>query len=294
LMEEMDKRVARAGDHIAELTSTLAEVGADIKEATTELSDRMKGGGIPSGEQFHGTPEPSYAGAARAALSMPERAVIRNAADRESIRARQVLVDNLTIACTDGSSLTEAVAKANAAIPNMESEELDVPRGLRFTAARFLRNGGTVFELATAEMAEWIREHADEFARWLGAGAKLKLRLFKVIAEFVPVALDPTDVKVWRDAEEELGLPPNAVVGARWIKPIERRRKDQKVAFLMIDFSDRDAGNVAMSQGLSLAGKRVTLHRCYNEPLRCARCHKYGVGHLARDCPQKGEICGTC
>ncbi|KAI1793214.1 hypothetical protein LXA43DRAFT_886116, partial [Ganoderma leucocontextum] len=120
------------------------------------------------------------------------------------------------------------------------------PEGAKFTAAKVLRNGGTVLELESAEAAEWVRENAEGMEKWLGGEAKMKARTMRVVAEFVPVTFNPGDEGLIREVETAAGIREGAILSAAWIKPIQRRRKDQKVAFLLIAFRDGESANKAI------------------------------------------------
>ncbi|EJF55343.1 hypothetical protein DICSQDRAFT_15589, partial [Dichomitus squalens LYAD-421 SS1] len=132
------------------------------------------------------------------------------------------------------------------------------------------------------------------FVSVLGEQSKVRQRQYKLVAEFVPVTFDPTNGEVWRSIEAGLGLDSNEIIEARWIKPAHRRYQGQRFAHLLVALSSPEAANKVIRAGLVLAGRHVSARKNLVEPIRCAKCHRYNAGHLARDCPQGHDTCGTC
>lgn len=219
--------------------------------------------------------------------------------DRAKLRARQLLVDNVALGDEEGVRITEEVVvlKANVALSMMKGEGDMPPAGGEVVAATVLRNGGVVLEFGTQAGADWVRETKDRsaaFASKMGTTAEVKGRQYKVVAEFVPVRFNPDDAAALRAIEERGQLPAGSIVYARWIKPVGKRQEGQQVAHVMLTLSSSSSANCAIANGLIIAGKKVGVRRCLLEPLRCAKCHRFEPVHLARDCTQTEEQCGTC
>ncbi|TBU22171.1 hypothetical protein BD311DRAFT_733385, partial [Dichomitus squalens] len=185
LVGALEKRITTAGEQIAELTSELVRVGDGMTEKiATVIGDVCSAGsmGAKPGESSPVSTPFSYAAVARAAFPSATRATQISVADRESIRARQVLVDDFPMG--DDGALTEVaiLEKANDALDYLPRGVMDIPEGLRFTAARTLRNGGVILELATPALAKWVTTHAEDFASVLGERSKIRPRQYKLVA----------------------------------------------------------------------------------------------------------------
>ena len=288
------EKAATASEQLQERGKAIAEAGETIKEqlgqairSIERASEHASTHGASSLDRAF-----SYADVARAPLPGSDRTAQIKVADRERLLVRQVLVDGFPLS-SEGSaepSATDILAAANDAALFLQAQ----PEGFHFTAARQLPNGGVILETPHTEQAEWLRTHAGDFERVLGEKAVVRQRLFRVVAEFVPVAFDPQAVPPWRDIERDLSIPAGCIVEARWIKPVERRHPTQHFAHLLLTFTSSTAANTAISQGITIAGKRVSVRKNLTEPTRCAKCHCYNAGHLAKDCSQTHEVCGTC
>lgn len=84
------------------------------------------------------------------------------------------------------------------------------------------------------------------------------------------------------------------MVEVSWIKPIARRAEGQGSAHLIVKLRTAKTANAALRHGLVIAGKKVFARKLLREPRRCLRCQGIGVGHLAADCKQAQEVCGSC
>ena len=117
-------------------------------------------------------------------------------------------------------------------------------------------------------------------------------RVCKVVAEMVPVSLDPSRAEVRRVLETAHGLPPGSIVDMGWLKSPARRRPGQTVAFLGISIKEEAAANKAI-RGMTIEDRRVWVRRDANDPVRCLKCQSYG-GHIMQDCPQCHDTCANC
>ena len=305
--EEQSKKLSndfevRTREKIHEITANLERTVTEVEERTSEAINvigeavrRTEKSGSP-GAPFPTSPPFSFADAVRSGPPGAGRAAQIKVADRECIRARQVLIDKFPIENEgeEGSSEELLLSKANEAILFMKGTHESIPEGLRFTAAKVLHNKGVILELPTPEMVEWLYGHTTAFEEVLGLEARIRPRPFKVVAEFVPVGFNPQSETYWRQVEDDMDAPKGAITEMRWIKPIERRHKQQRFAHLLVTVNQPSVANKLIRMGLTLAGKHVSVRKNLTEPMRCAKCHKYNAGHLARDCPISREVCGTC
>ncbi|KAG2346983.1 hypothetical protein BDR05DRAFT_877374, partial [Suillus weaverae] len=56
----------------------------------------------------------------------------------------------------------------------------------------------------------------------------------------------------------------------------------------------KTAANQAIRFGLTIEGRKVFGHKLIQEPIRCLKCHTIRGNHMAADCPQELDTCGTC
>ena len=291
----LEARVVTAGEQLQEHSSAIVGVGETIRgqlEQAIKGIERAGGDAGARGASSAFERELSYADAVHAPLPGPDRAAQIRVADRERLLARQVLVDGFPVSSESGGepSATDILAMANDAALFMQ----DQPEGFRFTAARRLTNGGVILETPRSEQAEWLRAHASDFEWVLGEKATVRQRLFHVVVEFAPIAFDPQAAPAWREVERDLSIPLGSIAEARWIKLVERRHNTQCFAHLLLTLTSSTAANAIISAGATIAGKRVSVRKNLMEPMRCAKCHRYNAGHLAKDCSQAREVCGTC
>lgn len=220
---------------------------------------------------------------------------------RNDAKQRQVLIDTAPGIDTNGlASLTEAelVAKGKAALDLMGMEASDAPRGTEFKGARKLKNGGVIYDMDTPAAASWLKSDGvmQSFLTKYGGTSIIKDRSYTVVAEYVPttVNLETEPHTEYKRIEDANDLRAMSVLSAKWIKPPHRRTQGQRTAHLLIGFKTIEAANTAIRNGLYIAGKRVTNRKLIQEPRRCMKCQGIGGGHLAAECPQVADTCGTC
>ncbi|KAF9553611.1 hypothetical protein CPC08DRAFT_620463, partial [Agrocybe pediades] len=126
----------------------------------------------------------------------------------------------------------------------------------------------------------------------LGAEGKWKNRTYNVIAHYVPIIFDPDNQDHIAEVLEVNGVDRNHFIRARYAKPIERRNPYQRYAHLIFSLQNADTANRLINQGMTIFGKQVDIRKCKKEPLRCLKCH--GYNHIARDCINMHDTCGTC
>ncbi|KAI8993938.1 hypothetical protein BD414DRAFT_457207 [Trametes punicea] len=143
-------------------------------------------------------------------------------------------------------------------------------------------------------MARWLSRPAvaRAFSKHLGLRAQVVERVYRLVAERVPVTFDPSDQATLREVEGRNGLGARAIARAEWIKPALRRRPGQLTAHLMLTLTDVHQANLAL-RGLQIAGRRILVRRDLEEPKRCSKCQSY-EGHFARDCTAVRDTCATC
>lgn len=161
-----------------------------------------------------------------------------------------------------------------------------------------LERGGLLFELDSADSALRFRQLAldDQLSfltGYLGETAKFKAKPHNLIIRFVPCTgeFNPSDPTHLRDIENDVGLPPETILSAAWLKPPSRRGAKQTLASIKMACSDADTANTLIQERVFIAGHLVVIRKDFMEPTRCNKCQLYG--HIRNACKGK-ERCATC
>ncbi|KAJ6561099.1 hypothetical protein DFH09DRAFT_1247754 [Mycena vulgaris] len=171
----------------------------------------------------------------------------------------------------------------------------DKLEGAAFVGASKLGNGGVVFDCKDEATAMWVRQVdvVRQFVAALGGSCVYRPRRTELIAELVGVEARIDERGFWRVVEADSGIGEGGIEGARWIKAVERCAPGQRVAHLRVGFSNPEAANHAIDNGLFVQGRHIRVRKSDNEPQRCARCQSYD-GHLARACKAAANVCARC
>jgi hypothetical protein len=215
--------------------------------------------------------------------------------DRER-KAKQILVqifeNDEEGKATLAKSLTEIKEKANEVIASMEGR--DRPKGAKVESAIKTRGKAVVLTLNSRETVEWLRDPGNEvtFTRGFSDGSHIKERLYNLILPRVPISFNPDDEVQLRELEEVNDLPNDTVAKAKWIKPIDRRRPDQTVAYAVLSLRSVEHANILIRDGILICGVKIRPAKQTQEPIQCMKCR--GWGHFATDCMAEKDTCGNC
>lgn len=269
----------------AQIASTTTKALHEIRTAATSLTS--------TSTELNATAEALRKVKTASPSTTPPDNVDERAEARELIRARQILVD---IEHEGGKhplpELSQAalIDKANDAISTMEGSD-----GFVFVGVDRLSNGGIVYEMNNEKATEWIREekNATTFGQLLDETAQIIPRSFPLVVPFVPLTFNPDNEADLREVEETNQLPGGSIKRARYVKPADRRRPDQRMGHVIFVFSNAKVANKVIKEGLIVCHKRLTrVEKCKKEPIRCLKCQ--GYGHIAAQCIFEHDICGTC
>ncbi|KAJ7118526.1 hypothetical protein C8R43DRAFT_901320, partial [Mycena crocata] len=117
------------------------------------------------------------------------------------------------------------------------------PEEFKFVGAAKQRSGPVVLHLNSMEAATWLKENMAPFLAAMGGTSSYKQRLLNVVVEYVPVTFDPNRDGALHVVEGDNGYRSGSILKARYIKPVERRRKGQTVAHLVVGFEDAPTAN---------------------------------------------------
>lgn len=164
----------------------------------------------------------------------------------------------------------------------------------KLKTATLMRNGGLLLELDSPEAAEWLKgdDTREGFLTNIGSGANIKNRTYQVIVQFVPIQFNPEDDQHLRDYESFNGLVSDSVLKAEWIKPVNDRKRNQRVATMRVYHRDALSANKILSEGASVLGKRTVPKKPKKEPIRCLKCQRFG--HERRNCKASSPSCARC
>ncbi|KAG2153438.1 uncharacterized protein EDB93DRAFT_1270994 [Suillus bovinus] len=180
---------------------------------------------------------------------------------RAVTRDHQVLFDP-----TPGQSLLAPEA-TSADIANKIKQALTTTQSndrpeLHVKATTRLRNGGFVIEFTTAEAATWVQhpENRLNIANALNNAVTIKDRCFSIIVPFLSVTSRVEDSAWLRTVEEENGLTPGVIESVNWIKPLQRRAVNQRVAHTIFHFTQPNMANKILRDGIYVGQEK--LHPC--------------------------------
>jgi hypothetical protein len=269
--------------HLAAIRDTLKENLDDTQRIASDALAKTSAG----------TREPSY----RDALMQTHAAAKGSDTDprlvaREEIKKRQVLMDedadSSEIRSMDPPTITKRLNEAISKVDETGSKD----RLVRST--RKLTNGGVILEMGSTEAAQWIQreEILGKLKSETSLAVSFKKRPHNTIAFFVPLTFNPDSKADIEEVAEMNELEDTAIMKTKWAKPPGRRLPTQRSGHLLISFSNADAANRAILNGLVICNKRVEVQKCKREPLRCLKCH--GWNHVAANCNKETDVCGTC
>ena len=166
------------------------------------------------------------------------------------------------------------VAKANPALKLMNYNDTDKPQTVKFMATRQIQNNHILYQLNSASTAEWIRKPASHkaFLMTYSSSAKIRNKLYHVIAKFVPTTFTTDDNYSHSKLETTNNLEPGSITWSRYIKPPNLRPASQKVAHIIIGLTSKNAANKVIQHGLYIEGKHVTIWKTQADPRCCLKC----------------------
>ena len=142
--------------------------------------------------------------------------------------------------------------------------------------------------------AAWLteQENRDNTCSKIGPGVSFRSRVHNLIAFNVPLGISPENQNHLQEICEANSLDPNTISAMRWVKPVHRRSQEQRTAHLFLTFSNADAANRAITNGLYICNRRCHIERVKREPIRCLKCQ--GWNHYAKECIEEHDKCGNC
>lgn len=264
---------------------------ATIKTAVTDLKDLVTSTGSL-------TP-PAHSPYRDAVLSQQKPTATANQA-AESARAsaarkeRQLLIDialDHPAVSNHLFSRLELISLFQKALTSIK--EGDAP-DLQLRSLLVLRNGGILLEFPSKQAVKWLKENdrLQKLADATGGKLTFKDRSYNIVVPFVPTSTLIEESEILRSIEVENELPTGSIGVARWIKPPRHREAGQRVAHALFRLTTPEAANKLINKGMYINLERFRPTKDKKEPLRCLKCQLWG--HMAKDCKETRDTCGTC
>jgi hypothetical protein len=142
--------------------------------------------------------------------------------------------------------------------------------------------------------ATWVaeQENRDKICNKIGPGVSFRSRVHNLIAFNVPLGLSPENQNHLLEIGEANSLDPGIITTIKWVKSIHRRTQTQRTAHLFLTYSNADAANRAITNGIFICNRRCQVERVKREPTRCLKCQ--GWNHFAKECIEEHDKCGNC
>jgi hypothetical protein len=211
---------------------------------------------------------------------------------------RNLIFDLSAVAAGQAKSMTEAqlVEKANVAVDQLGELAAERPEDHIFASAKILERGGIRYLASSAAAADWIRRPEIKrpfLAEFFGGEGTLTKRNYQTIVEFVPVHFNAGNPEALRDLERVNNLEPESIAKCHWLKKPEARSQNQIRAHLEVTFTEIEAANLAIRDGVHMEGRHLLARKKLSEPEKCTRCQMYTATHRAKTC-RKPIQCGHC
>ena len=102
-------------------------------------------------------------------------------------------------------------------------KEQDSP-DLKLKSLILLKNGGILLELTNKEAVKWTKnnKHWRKLAEATGGNLTIKDRFFNIVFPFITIWMQLESEETLQNIEEDNKILQNAIVSARWIKPMNK------------------------------------------------------------------------
>ena len=273
---------------ITELTSDMATL---IKDAKEQLQEQFKVNEDRLTEIINkavAQPRINQPGTYAAVVSNPPPHANPRVAAKEGIKARQFLMEGLANTKFSHTDTMQLKTEFNIILG-----ALGLSDG-RIRSVNKIRNGGTLIEMDSDGATAWLtkQENRIGFCSKVGPTVVFRARVYNLIAFNVPLDIDPENHKHRQEVCEANSLETEVISGMKWAKPIQRRSETQRTAHLFLTFTNADAANRAITNGLYICNRRCHAERVRREPTRCLKCQ--GWNHFAKECVAEEDKCGNC
>ena len=222
------------------------------------------------------------------ALTNPPPHANPRIAAKEGIKARQFLLEGLINTKFSHTDVLQLKTELNTILGG-----LGLKNG-KIRSVNKLRNGAALLEMDSDDATMWLatQENRNRFSTKIGPEAVFRTWVHSLIAFNVSLAISPESQSHRQEVCEANDMDTETITTMRWAKPIHRRAPEQRTAHLILMFSNADAANRAITNGLYICNRRCHVERVKREPTRCLKCQ--GWNHFAKECMEDEDKCGNC
>ena len=277
------------------LDSQMTEFTSDLKllieDAKEKINDHIKA----SEDQTLKTPAPSIPSHrdqstptyASVLVNPPAHANPKVAA-KEGIRARQFMLDGIKSLKLSHFDTSQLKTELNKYLLDLG------PQAGRIRALTNARTGGIIVEMDSDTSATWLSDSNNQrkLCDKIGSNAEFRTRAYNIIVFNVPLAINPEDENHRQEICEANDYEQGTITATKWAKAIEKRNPNQRTAHLFLTFSNADAANRSITNGLYICNRRCHAEKTKREPTRCLKCQ--GWNHIAKECLEVDDKCGNC
>jgi hypothetical protein len=275
-------------NQITELTSDMASLIENAKDKLNEhfktTEDRLS----KIIEKVAAQPRQAHPSTYASAISNPPPHANPRVAAKEGIKARQFLVEGMANTKFSHTDTFQIKTELNKILG-----DLGLQNG-KIRSVNKLRNGGALLEMDSDVATTWLtdQDNCNKMCSKIGPGVVFRTRVHSLIAFNIPLDISPDDQKHREEICEVNNLEPADITLMKWIKPIHRRTPNQRTAHLNLTFTNADAANRVITNGLYICNRRCQVERVKREPTRCLKCQ--GWNHFAKECMEEKDTCGNC
>jgi hypothetical protein len=205
-------------------------------------------------------------------------------------KVRQILLDS-TKGEDNHMNIYEIKEKVATALADIVPPP---PQGAEVQEVIKLRNGSTILQFASKEVADWLCIPINEaaFTRRFDPDTIIRDRVHPIMVPRIPLTFDPSNPAHLREVEEVNRMGPKMIKKARWIKPEYRHAPEQSCAHAIFTISSVTDANRMIKDGIYVCNARSFPKKLKYEPKQCMKCRKWG--HYAAECRAQSDTCGTC
>ncbi|KAF8260940.1 hypothetical protein EI94DRAFT_1517802, partial [Lactarius quietus] len=122
--------------------------------------------------------------------------------------------------------------------------------------------------------------------------AEIIKRTYSILVPCIPITFDVSSETNLREVEECNDLLAGMITKARWIKPENRRSREQRAAHAIFTLRDARTANLCIRDGMYISGLKIHPGRLKHKPMQYMKCRHWG--HFVHSCMASVDTCGTC
>jgi hypothetical protein len=197
---------------------------------------------------------------------------------RGQLQRKQIILDSDDTTREQIRKLTpkEILSKANLGLEKLSKNMVDdlqedaneKPDDAKFVAARILKNGGVLLEMATENGAEWLKQKkiSKGFERCFPGTVTIKGKTYQVVVQFLPTRLRHCLEEITAHIEEENEMSRGSIVSAKWLRNPDNWGTNQTKAHAVLTMNSRHEANDLIKHGILIEGTRHEARKLEEDP----------------------------